>query len=509
MKKYLLFLSIFSILFSCSKDSTEPVVTLKSITLSNNNLELLLGASTTLTTTTLPVNATAGTLYWSSSDSTIVNVDNNGKLTALQLGKVTITVKNAGGNISSTCDVTVKPITATSIILDKTALTLIVGTKEKLSVTFEPTNTTNQKIIWTTSNPLIVKVDQLGNIEAIGEGDANITATTEDGAASTVCKITVALPELTGLTIDKNNVELYVGSSIQYIAITTPSNARPEEMIWSSSDVSIASVSSSGLVTALKIGKATIKVSNKSGTISATTNLTVFPIKVSTISLNKTTVGLLVGDTETLTANVSPFNADNKNITWTSSNNAVASVDNTGKITALSLGTAIISAKAVDGSLTTSSCTVVVSTVDKLVKIAAKPNSLSFTSSGNSLKLSTGIYNGTSSSITIKNIKILIDNNLNKNYSVVDPPLSSSDSYLYDLGPLPIPSGAYDMSKIVVGWTVQFDYEHRGTMYSNTVAVKTNSIGQVNSEDFFGDNNQAKSNLKSMSIRKNSSIKAL
>jgi uncharacterized protein YjdB len=505
MKKKLLILSILCALISCKKDSTEPVIALKSITLSSSNLELLLGSSATLTTTTLPVEAPAVTLYWSSSDSTTVKVDNSGRLNALNLGEATVTVKNADGKVSSTCTVVVKPIAVTGIVLDKTALTLILGTKDKLTVAFEPTNTTNQKITWSTSNALVVKVDQQGNIEATGVGAANILAITEDGITSAVCKISVGLPGLTGLTIDKKDVQLYPGGDIQYAAITNPPNAQPEEMIWSSSDVTVASVSSSGLAKALKAGKTTIKVSNKAGTISASTELTVLPNKVSSISLNKTIVGLLVGGTETLTTSVLPTNADNKNIVWNNSNNTVISVDNTGKITALSLGTAVVSVTPADGSSAVAHCTVVVSTIDKLVKIAAKPNSLVFSGTGNSSRLSTGIYNSSSSPIAIISIKIFINGVLSRNYSFTDPALSSA-SYVYDLGPFALASGAIDMSTLMLGWTVQFEYENRGTLYTNTVAVKSNTVGQVNSNDF--GSTSARSNLKpiNVSLRRSASV---
>jgi uncharacterized protein YjdB len=110
MKKIsILIISLLSTIISCKKDVVDPDLALKSITLSNNNLELLLGSSSILTTTTLPASSTAA-LFWSSSDSTIVKVNNAGKVEGHKIGEATITVKNYDGKVSSSCKVLVKPI---------------------------------------------------------------------------------------------------------------------------------------------------------------------------------------------------------------------------------------------------------------------------------------------------------------------------------------------------------------------------------------------------------------
>jgi len=582
-------------LISCKKDVIEPKpdLTLKTIKLSDSNLELLLGASHTLTTTLTPSNATSATLAWSSSDATIVTVDQTGKLEAIKVGETTITVKNSDGTVSSNCKVVVKPISANQIVLDKTSLTMIIGTKDKLNVRFVPTNTTNQKITWTTSNPLIVKVDHEGNIEASATGDAIIMATTEDGKTTAECKILVSLPSITGLDIDKKNIQVLIGEDVQFKAVTTPPNAQPEEMIWSSSDNSVATISSSGIAKTLKPGKTTIKVTNKSGLVSATTELTVLaikvqsiqlnnsiinltkgakskisytvlpanatdkavtfsiankeiasidasgtvtaiadgetivtissndgaanskitikvtPVKVTSINLSKTQLQLLLGESETITTNIFPLNAENKDVSWKSSNPLVVTVDKTGKINPIALGNAIITATTTDGGFT-ANCNVEISTIDKFIKIAAKPNGImSSSSSGNSAKLSIGIYNPTSMGIKIKFVKLFVNNILSKNYTVDDPDLSSQ-FYIYELGPFVLNSGAIDMSTLMLGWTVRFEYEYQGVMYQNTVAVKRNVIGQVNFNDFFDASNQSmmrKSN--ELNLRKSSSIKLL
>ncbi|MCX2481631.1 Ig-like domain-containing protein [Pedobacter sp. MC2016-15] len=506
MKKTLLALSFILVLISCKKDSTEQVdLSIKSITLSNSNLELLLGDSKTLTTTILPVEASSTPLFWSSSDSTIVQVNKVGKLVALKLGEATITVKNENGKVSSSCKLVVKPIVVKGITLDKTTATLIVGAKDKLHVAFEPANTTNQKIVWSTSDVSVVKIDNAGNVEAAGVGEATILATTEDNSATATCKITVSLPDITGLTIDKQNVQLAVNGQVQFVAITNPANAKPEQLIWSSLDINVATVTVSGVARAIKPGTAIIKVSNKAGTISATTELTVLPTKVSNIVLNKSVVGLLPGASETVTANVSPLIADNKTIIWKSSNTSVATVDQTGKISGLRLGTAVITAVPADGAAVSATCTVNVATIDKLVQVAAKPNNLQFSNAGNTSRLSVGIYNSTSSALTVKSLKIYVNGILNNTYNLTDPPLTSG-SYVYDLGPFAISSGTFEMSQLMLGWTVQFEYELQGFKYISAAEVKRNAIGTVTSYDFMSSNNRSQNKPITISVRRSPSI---
>lgn len=474
----------------------KPIIA-TSLTLNKTSLSLLIDTKEKLNASVEPTNTTHQHISWSSSNGSVVTVDQEGNVYAKGAGSATITAKIVDGNLSASCNVTVKPILATGIILSKTAVTMFPGTTEKLSVSFEPVNTTNKSVFWSSSNESIIKIDQQGNVLSLAVGNANIVATAKDGTASAVCKVTVNWPVLTSLSIDKKGMQLFTGETVQYHAITIPTNANPAELVWSSSNNSVANISSLGLAKAIKTGTTTIKVSNKSGTISNTTTLTVTPRKVSSISFTNTTNNLLVGATDILTAIVLPFDADNKKVTWTSSNSNIVTVDNAGKITALGSGTAVISAQATDGSSAVAHCTVVVSTIDKFVKVVARPSYLSAGPSGNSVKLSTGIYNSVSSPITISSIKIVAHGFLIKAYSVNDAPLSSA-SYIYDLGSFALQAGAINGSNYMAGWSVQFEYKHQGTLYTTTVAVNGGSIGNVTANDF----NRAsiKSNLKPIKI---------
>ena len=158
---------------------------------------------------------------------------------------------------------------------------------------------------------------------------------------------------VTGITLNKNTLSLLIGSTETLSATIAPDNADDKSVSWSSSNSSIASVDANGKVTAKAVGTATITVTTTDGGKTASCSVSVSPIAVTGITLNKTTLSLTKGSNETLTATVSPSNATNPAVTWTSSNTSVATVSN-GTVTAVGKGTATITAKAGDKTETCS-----------------------------------------------------------------------------------------------------------------------------------------------------------
>ena len=159
--------------------------------------------------------------------------------------------------------------------------------------------------------------------------------------------------------LDKSEITLLVNNSETLIATVVPTDATDKNVIWKSSDTSVATVSN-GVVNAIAPGIATITVETEDGGKRDTCILTVVEpiVSVINISLNKTSAVLILDDTETLIATVSPSNATNKNVIWTSSDRSVVTVSN-GVITAVGVGTATITVTTVDGGYT-ASCTVIV-----------------------------------------------------------------------------------------------------------------------------------------------------
>lgn len=165
------------------------------ISLDKENLVMEPGESETLSVT-VPQNAADKRVSWKSSNEEVVQVDDTGKLTAIGGGTVTITVTaNDVGKATATCEVTVI-VHASKIILDKNSLTMNVGDKDSLNVGFEPDETTNRDISWTSSDSDVVSVDSLGNITAKSAGKAVVTATlVENNEIKSECVVTVKQAE--------------------------------------------------------------------------------------------------------------------------------------------------------------------------------------------------------------------------------------------------------------------------------------------------------------------------
>ena len=162
---------------------------------------------------------------------------------------------------------------------------------------------------------------------------------------------------VTGVSLNKTSLSLEKGKSETLTATVAPENASNKNVTWSSNNTSVATVNN-GEVTAVAPGTATITVTTEDGGKTATCVVTVkarvYP--VTGVALDKTNAELTEGDKLTLTATVTPENATNKNVTWTSSNPAVATIQN-GVVTAVKAGSAIITVKTVDGGKT-ATCTI-------------------------------------------------------------------------------------------------------------------------------------------------------
>ena len=157
---------------------------------------------------------------------------------------------------------------------------------------------------------------------------------------------------VTGVTLDKSFLELVEGDKATLVASVKPANASDQSVTWSCSDNSVAMVSS-GQVTALKAGTATVTVTTVDGGKSATCKVTVKEktYAVESVALDQTSLELTEGDNTTLTATITPSNATNKNVKWSTSDKSVATVTE-GKVTAIKAGTATVTVTTEDGSKT-------------------------------------------------------------------------------------------------------------------------------------------------------------
>lgn len=154
-----------------------------------------------------------------------------------------------------------------------------------------------------------------------------------------------------GVTVSPATATINAGESVQLTASVTPSNATNKNVTWSSSNSSIASVSSAGLVTAMSAGSATVTATTVDGNKTATCSVTVtnINIPVSGITVSPTTASVQVGGTAQLTATIQPTNATNKNVSWSSANTAIATVSSTGLVTGITAGSTTVTVTSVSG----------------------------------------------------------------------------------------------------------------------------------------------------------------
>ncbi len=319
---------------------------------------LLKGTTSQLKAKITPANATNKKVSWSSSDTAIAKVDNNGLVTAFSSGETKITVTTDDGGFKANCKITVvnKAIAVTGITLNETAKKVEIGETFTLKSQIAPKKATNKKVSWSSSNTAIAKVDEHGLVRALKPGKADITVTTEDGGFKAVCKLTVTKTEIavTGIKLSETAKELKIGKTFTFKPIITPKKATNKKVRWTSRDTAIAKINENGLVTALKLGQTVITVTTEDGGFKATCKLTVIreEIAVTGITLNETAKELEVGETFTIKSSITPEKATNKKVRWNSSDTAIAVVDAKGLITALRPGETIVYVTTLDGSFT-------------------------------------------------------------------------------------------------------------------------------------------------------------
>ena len=222
----------------------------------------------------------------------------------------------------------------------------------KLIITVKPTSLSTTKLTWKSSDESIVTVDENGIITGLKEGSATITVTSPNGKSSTcVVTVTKEIINVDKIILNPTNMTLKVGETDQIIATISPENATERELIWTSSDPSVATVNEEGIVVGNKPGTVVITVKTKDGKVKSTTTVTIKPIEVEEIILSTNNVKLKVGDNKEITATVKPDNATDKELIWSSSDTTVATVSSNGKITGKKIGTATITVKSKDGKV--------------------------------------------------------------------------------------------------------------------------------------------------------------
>lgn len=319
------------------------VVNLEAVSIPNS-LSLFIGESSDITPTLTPSQASTSYI-WHSSDNSVATVSNTGSVVAIAPGKTKITCTTHNGKTSE-CEVTVKPILMQSLSISPNEITIDKNDSMTLEATIQPTNTTNKDLDWISSDEKKVIISPSGRILALGAGKAFVTAKSKDGSnlhADAV--ITVNGRNIQKIVLDQHSLALYETESFHLNTTIIPSDADNKELLWSSSNEAVASVSQDGTILALSYGSAIITAKSTDGSdVAATCDVLVIPNQASSIILDKTEVTLYPLESSQLIATILPATTADKTITWTSSDESVAIVSDNGNITAISAGMAIITA---------------------------------------------------------------------------------------------------------------------------------------------------------------------
>lgn len=339
----------------------------------------------------LPENADCSYVNWRSSDESIATVNSAGHIYTKKAGNVMIIASACDGSgASDFVDLFVKDsIDVRTIQFDKTKLAIKNGSSVIPEYTVTPSNAGDQTVTFTSGNTNIATVTN-GTINAVGVGETTITATANDGGGAKktfrlivtegepVTSVTVT-PEAATLYMHRNESGDLVGDSMTLSKEVLPSNAANKNVVWESTNTNVATVNSqSGTVTARGVGVAQIFARSQDGSEEfGYCVVEVQKLSVSSVTVEPTAVTIESGDTIQLEATVSPYNAFNREVVWTSSDTEVATVDRTnGIVTGVHSGIADIKATATDGSKEYGSCIVDVFEIIPIEAASIIPKSL-------------------------------------------------------------------------------------------------------------------------------------
>ena len=186
------------VLGGCVEKPESDPVSVESITLDQETMTLTVGETGKLTATVTPENVTNLEIVWSSADETVVQVAQDGTVTAVAAGSTSVSVTANPGAKTASCTVTVnapEPVSVESVTLDQETMTLTVGETGKLTATVTPENVTNLEIVWSSADETVVQVAQDGTVTAVAAGTTSVSVTANPGAKTASCTVTVNAPE--------------------------------------------------------------------------------------------------------------------------------------------------------------------------------------------------------------------------------------------------------------------------------------------------------------------------
>ena len=346
------------------------------VRLNTAEINLQIGKTQQLKATVIPEYAKNKNVSWSTSNSSVATVDQNGVVRGVGNGTCEIVVQTEEGSYRSHCIVHVT-VPVTGVTLTPQTASIYTTKTLKLTATVSPANATNKQLVWSSDKPSVASVNaSTGVITGVGSGSAIITVKTVDGGyhASSIISVFKKV-EVTGISLSATSRSLYVGNTYQLKATIEPTTATFPQIIWKSDDPSVATVDQFGLVRAVGVGTTYISAASEDNPFIVKKCKITSGIQATGVTLNATSVELYETATKMLVPTITPANATNKKVIWSSSDPSVASVNVDGVVTAISQGTAVITCTTQDSSRV-AKCTVKVLKTIKSKSVSLDSKSL-------------------------------------------------------------------------------------------------------------------------------------
>ena len=253
-----------------------------------------------------------------------------------------------------------KDVNVQLVGISRDTITVVKEFTYALHAAVYPDHAAAKDVLWTSLNEDVATVNDTGLVYGMEFGQTKVVLALKDGTLTDTCVVNV-LPNVhvESVAVNPAETDLILGEKITLEPVVLPEDSRVKDVTWSTSDPEIATVDEKGRVEGLKEGTVTITATSVDGGKTGTCVVTVKRIAVTGVTLNVTEITLAPEAKMPLTATVAPADAHFPEVTWSSSDLAVAEVDETGQVTAKALGTAVITVTTVDGGFT-AQCTVTV-----------------------------------------------------------------------------------------------------------------------------------------------------
>jgi len=254
--------------------------------------------------------------------------------------------EGTGGNTGSD---TPQDTIITNIELNTESVSLINGGSYQIEATISPSDATNKTLSYKSNDESIATVNELGIITGIKAGETVITVSTTDGSNISKVINVIVRQQISNVELNTESVSLINGGSYQIEATIIPSDATNKTLRYTSNDTSIATVSSTGLITGIAGGETIITVSTQDGSNISKSIDVIVRAQIENVTLSETNVEINVGESKTIKATITPTNAYLQTLLWNSEDDSIATVNN-GVITGVNVGTTKVTATTQDGS---------------------------------------------------------------------------------------------------------------------------------------------------------------